>query len=74
MVNQRGGSGGYGAVWSLNSEQRTSPYHPHKGPITKFHSYEKPGPAWMIVNCGACKQKWEHIKGEPWGSAPEECQ
>ena len=74
MAELRGGIGGYGGITTMNSDQRTSPYHPHKGPIVKFNSYEKPGPIRVIVTCSYCKQKWEHIKGEPWGSAPGECE
>ena len=73
MSELRGGAGGYGGCTSMNSEQRTSPYHPHKGPIVKYIS-NKTTPATMHVECISCRKKWTHLKGDPWGSGPEVCE
>ena len=73
MSRMTGGAGGYGGISTFNTDQRGSPYEPHKGPIVKYTSYDRPGPAYVRCECIHCRKKWEHVKGEPWGSAPEVC-
>ena len=74
MTELRGGKGGYGGITSMNSDQRTSPYHPHKGPFTKYILYNGPTPGGdVVVLCGSCGKEWQHPKGDPWGSGPGVC-
>ena len=69
MVEFRGGSGGYGGITTMNTDQRQSPYHPHRS-LLKYRNYML---GKMVVKCLDCHQEWEHPLGDPWGSAPVEC-
>jgi hypothetical protein len=67
LVNQRGGSGGYGAIWTLNQEQRAGRYEPH---ITISRQFNYATNMWE-VKCLDCGVKWEHSQNDR--VRPEEC-
>lgn len=66
-VRQTGGVGGYGAVWTLNSDQRTGRYGPHIN-VTRIVDYEDDKVAVKCLNCGS---EWSHARGDV--SYPSAC-
>ncbi len=65
----RTGAGGYGGMTTLSTDQRQSPYHPHKT-LLKYKNFKLNK---MVIKCIDCHSEWEHEIGDPWKSAPEVC-
>ena len=68
MVNQRTGAGGYGACWSLTTDQRTGPFYPHSGPFFKYINHP-----FIKVKCLSCGSEWIDPINHYGANMPKEC-
>ena len=68
MVERKGGLGGFGAIASDSTDQRTSAYSPHS--VVKTHDLLND---LVNVKCVKCKLEWSHPRGDPWVDVPERC-
>lgn len=69
MVERKGGVGGFGAIASDNTDQRSSAYSPHT--IVRHTDWIEDR---VLIKCVKCGKAWFHPRGDPWVGVPKECQ